>query len=181
MATFLRFSAVFEQQPPANVVGCDDHRRLARQAAAVSTVLLRNEGSLLPIDAGAVGRVAVLGRLASVRNLGDGGSSDVRASHVVTALDGLRDRFGADRVAASDDDASIAVGADVVVVVVGYTKADEGECIEAAGADTLGRSIFPPVDHPTLGTGVAWTAPPDPVRPPASVSDGGVGAHGARW
>ena len=174
VATLLRFSTVFEQQPPVDVVGCDDHRALAREAAAVSTVLLRNERALLPLDAVAVGRVAVLGRLAAVRNLGDGGSSDVRASHVVTTLDGLRARFGADQVEHSDDDASTAVGADLVVVVVGYTKADEGECIEAAGADALGRSIFPPVDHPTLGTGVAWTAPPDPVRPPAALSDGGV-------
>jgi hypothetical protein len=98
----------------------------------------------------------------------------VRSTNVVTALDGIRRRFGAHRVEHSDDDASIAAGADVVVVVVGYTKADEGECIEAAGADVLGRSVFPPVDHPTLGTGVPWTAPPDPVRPPAAPTDGGA-------
>jgi hypothetical protein len=121
-----------------------------------------------------IGRVAVLGRLAAVRNLGDGGSSDVRSSRVVTALDGLRERFGAHRVEHSDDDASIAAGADVVVVVVGYTKAEEGECIEAAGADALGRSVFPPVDHPTLGTGAPWTAQPDPVPPPAAPTDGGA-------
>ena len=173
VATLLRFSAVFEQQPGVDVVGCDEHRTLAREAAAASTVLLRNEESLLPLDAEAIGRVAVLGRLAALRNLGDGGSSDVRASQVVTAVDGLRERFGAGRVDHSDADASIAAGADVVVVVVGYTKADEGECIEAAGAEALGRSIFPPVDHPALGTDVAWTAPADPERPPAAVGDGG--------
>jgi beta-glucosidase len=174
VATLLRFSTVFEHQLPIEVVGCDDHRALAREAAAGSMVLLRNEGPLLPLDRDTIDRVAVLGRLAAVRNLGDGGSSDVRASHVVTALDALVDRFGAERVVHSDDDASIAIDADVVVVVVGYTKADEGECIEAAGADMLGRSIFPPTDHPTLGTGVPWTAPPDPLRPPAAPSDGGV-------
>ena len=174
VATFLRFASVFERQPPIDVVGCDDHRALAREAAAASTVLLRNEGSLLPLAEDAIGRMAVLGRLAAVRNLGDGGSSDVRSSEVVTALDGLRKRFGAHRVEHSDDDASIAAGADVVVVVVGYTKADEGECIEAAGADVLGRSIFPPVDHPTLGTGVPWQAPPDPARPPAASGGGAV-------
>ncbi len=173
VATLLRFSTVFDRQPAIDVIGCDDHRVLARDAAAASTVLLRNDGSLLPLDAPAVGRVAVLGALAAVRNLGDGGSSDVRASQVVTALDGLRQRFGADRIDYSDDDASIAAGADVVVVVVGYTKADEGECIEAAGLDELGRSLFPPADHPTLGSAVAWTAPPDPVRPPAAVSADG--------
>ena len=156
------------------MVGCDAHRALAREAAAASTVVLRNGGALLPLALDTIRRVAVLGRLAAVPNLGDGGSSDVRSSMVVTALDGLRERFGAHRVDHSDDDASIAAGADVVVVVVGYTKADEGECIEAAGADVLGRSVFPPVDHPSLGTGVPWVAPPDPVRPPAAATDGGL-------
>jgi beta-glucosidase len=174
VATLLRFSTVFERQPPIDLVGCDEHRVLAREAAVASMVVLRNEGSLLPLAEEGIGRVAVLGRLAAVRNLGDGGSSDVRSSMVVTALDGLRERFGADRVEHSDDDASIAAGADVVAVVVGYTKVDEGECIEAAGADALGRSVFPPVDHPSLGTGVAWTAPPDPLRPPAAPTDGGA-------
>jgi beta-glucosidase len=173
VATLLRFSTVFERQPPADVIGCDDHRALAREAAAASTVLLRNEGSLLPLVPDSIGRVAVLGRLAAVRNLGDGGSSDVRSSMVVTALDGLCERFGAHRVEQSDADASIAAGADLVVVVVGYTKADEGECIAAAGADELGRSIFPPTDHPTLGTSAAWTAPAGPVRPPAAMGDRG--------
>jgi beta-glucosidase len=174
VATLLRFSTVFDQQPPADVVGCDAHRALARETAAASTVVLRNEGSLLPLAEDTVRRVVVLGRLAAARNLGDGGSSDVRSSNVVTALDGLRERFGAHRVEHSDDDASIAAGADVVVVVVGYTKVDEGECIEAAGADALGRSVFPPVDHPSLGTGAPWTAPPDPLRPPAAPTDGGA-------
>ena len=174
VATLLRFASVLERQPPIDVIGCSNHRTLAREAAAASTVLLRNEGTLLPVAPNTVGRVAVLGRLAAVRNLGDGGSSDVRATDVVTALDGLRERFGAHRVEHSDDDVSIAAGADVVVVVVGYTKADEGECIEAAGADVLGRSVFPPIDHPALGADVPWPAPPDPVRPPAAPTDGGV-------
>jgi beta-glucosidase len=170
VATLLRFASVFDRQPAPDVVGCDDHRSLARQAAAASTVLLRNEDALLPFDASSVDRIAVLGRLAAVHNLGDGGSSDVRSSHVVTPLDGLRSRFGADHVVHSPDDVSIAVGADAVVVVVGYTKADEGECIEAPGADALGRAIFPPIDHPTLGRGAAWTPPAGPIRPPAAPS-----------
>lgn len=170
VATLLRFASVFEHQPPPEVVGCAEHRALAREVAAASSVLLRNEGSLLPLDVSSIDRVAVLGRLAAIRNLGDGGSSDVRSTQVTTALDGLRSRFGAGRVMHADEDASIARDADVVVVVVGYTKADEGECIEAAGADVLGREIFPPIDHPTLGNGADWTAPAGPLRPPAAPS-----------
>jgi beta-glucosidase len=165
VATFLRFHTVFERQPDLGVIGCDDHRKLAREVAAASTVLLRNDDSLLPLDASATGRIALLGRLAALRNLGDGGSSDVRSSRVVTLLEGLRARFGDEAVVHADDDASIAAGADVVVVVVGYTKADEGECIEAAGLAELGRTTFPPIDHPTLGSQSEWEPPPDWARP----------------
>ncbi len=180
VATLLRCSAVYEQQPPLEVVGSDVHRTLAREAASASTVLLRNEAALLPLDPSAIGTIAVVGRLGARRNLGDGGSSDVRATDVVTALDGLRTRFGSDRVVHSDDDASVAAGADVAVVVVGYTKADEGECIEAPGIADLARTVFPPNDHPELGTAVAWDVPPGPVRPPASAgSTDDVAAPGA--
>jgi beta-glucosidase len=180
VATLLRFASVFERQPPPEVVGAVDHRRLAREVASASMVLLRNEGALLPIDVPDGGRIAVLGRLAAVRNLGDGGSSDVRSSRVITALDGLRARYGADRVVHHDDDVSTTDGADVVVVVVGYTKADEGECIEAAGADALGRDVFPPIDHPELGNGASWEPPAVPIRPPAAPSGvpGGTAGDG---
>lgn len=171
VATLLRFAAVFEQQPSPDVIGCDDHRALARGVAGASTVLLRNEGAMVPLDASSVDRIAVLGRLAAVRNLGDGGSSDVRSSRVVTPLEGLRLRFGSDHVVHAGDDVAIAGDADVVVVVVGYTKADEGECIEAAGADALGRTIFPPMDHPSLGRDADWSAPPDPIRPPVASAE----------
>ena len=162
VATLLRFRHVFDRQPPRSVIGCDDHRALAREAAATATVLLRNEGELLPVDAGAVRRIAVLGELAAVSNLGDGGSSDVRSSRVVTALDGLRARFGAADVVHSNDDASIADGADLVVVVVGYTKHDEGEYIDNTGTADLIADLFPPMDHPELGVQAA-----PPVSAPA--------------
>ncbi len=172
VATLLRFAAVFEQQPSPDVIGCDDHRALARGVAGASTVLLRNERAMLPLDASSVDRIAVLGRLAAVRNLGDGGSSDVRSSRVVTPLEGLRLRFGSDHVVHAGDDVAIAADADAVVVVVGYTKADEGECIEAAGADALGRTIFPPMDHPSLGRDADWSAHRDPIRPPVASAEG---------
>ena len=92
VATLLRFSTVFEQQPSIDVVGCEEHRTLAREVAAASTVLLRNDGALLPLAADSVERVAVLGRLAAVRNLGDGGSSDVAR---LTRGDRARRRSGA--------------------------------------------------------------------------------------
>jgi beta-glucosidase len=170
IATFLRFAWVFDQRPQPSVVACDAHMQLARRAAVQSMVLLRNDG-LLPVDPGSVRRIAVLGTLASTPNLGDGGSSDVHPPHVVTPLDGIRARFAGAVVAHSADDPSIAADADLVVVVVGYTKADEGEYVDAEGTAKVATEagIFPPMDHPQLGASVAAVMPPDaPSCPPDS-------------
>ncbi len=157
VATLLRFAHVYEFRPPLSVVGSEAHRALAREAAAASMVLVRNEGDLLPVDPNAVGRVAVLGRLAALRNLGDGGSSDVKASKVVTPLAGLREAFA--DVVHADSDVSIVDGADLVVVVVGYTKDDEGEYIDDEGTGPLAVGLFPDMDHPTLGRDAPYERP----------------------
>ncbi len=90
VATFLRFARVFETPGDPAHLACDEHRALAREAAAGSFVLLRNEGAVLPLAAAGLRRVAVIGALAAVPNIGDGGSSDVHPPHVVTPLEGLR-------------------------------------------------------------------------------------------
>ncbi len=115
------------------VVGCEAHRRLAREAAEKSIVLLKNDGGLLPLRD--VRRLAVFGRLADTPNTGDGGSSNTRPPYVVTPLEGLRAAL-ADRVDLAYDAgadpagaAAVAREADAALVVVGYTHADEGEYI----------------------------------------------------
>jgi beta-glucosidase len=60
-------------------------------AAAEGVVLLKNEGSVLPLPANA--KVAVIGHLARVTSLGGGGSAKVNSLRAVTPLDGL-DRLG---------------------------------------------------------------------------------------
>jgi beta-glucosidase len=111
-------------------------RALARRAAERSIVLLRNEAPvgatapLLPLARAEIGRIAVIGRLASSPNTGDHGSSRVHPPAVVTPLDGLRAR-GIDLLESANDDPAaaraVARVADVAVVVVGYTFRDEGE------------------------------------------------------
>jgi beta-glucosidase len=114
-------------------VGCEAHRRLSREAAQKSIVLLKNESALLPLRD--IRRLAVCGRLADAPNTGDGGSSNTRPAHVVTPLEGLRAAVDG-RIALTYDDgadparaAAAAKEADVALVVVGYTHADEGEFI----------------------------------------------------
>ena len=178
VATQLRFHRLLDaaSAPPPGVVACDDHRALAREVAVASTVLLTNDG-LLPVDASTLRRVAVIGRLAAVANLGDGGSSDVHPPSVVTPLDGLRAALAGVDVVHDDTDASIALGADLAVVVVGYTKADEGEYVDQSGTAPLLFALAPPTDHPELGFGAAVREAPADDRPvpaaDASFSPGG--------
>jgi len=128
-----------------------EHVALAREAAQKSIVLLKNERATdtasrtLPIDIAHAKQIAVIGRLANVRNIGDKGSSLVRPPYVVTPITGLR--------AAAPQDCQITYGngknigravdmarkADTVIVVVGYTHKDEGEYMfhRGGGRDNL--------------------------------------------
>jgi beta-glucosidase len=181
VATLLRFADVLsEPVPGVDVLACPEHRALAREAATKAIVLLRNEpvdeAAVLPLDPGALRRVAVLGRLAALRNLGDHGSSDVWAPEVVTPLDGLRAALP-DAVVEHHDAATDAAGADVAVVVVGYTADDEGEYIGESGTSHLG-ALFPGPDDPELAERFTASAARDPwPAPPEGVGrqGGGVG------
>ncbi|MFN8018720.1 MAG: glycoside hydrolase family 3 C-terminal domain-containing protein [Acidimicrobiales bacterium] len=102
----------------------------------------------MPLDPAGLGRVAVVGQLAAVRNLGDGGSSDVWAPGAVTPLEGLRAALP-DVEVVHGEDAAVAAGADVAVVVVGYTKLDEGEFIGGSGTRHL-TELMPAADEPEV-------------------------------
>jgi beta-glucosidase len=147
LSTQLRFFAGLDDEvPPLDVVACAEHTALAREVAERSMVLLKNDpagaAALLPLDAGALRKLAVVGKLADVANTGDHGSSDVRAPYVVSPLEGIRAALPGVEVVHAGDQAQacqLAAGADAAVVVVGYTAADEGEY--------LGGEIF---DRPEL-------------------------------
>lgn len=154
IATLLRFDDVLSRPaPPREILGSPEHRGLAREVAARSVVLLRNEAvdarPVLPLSAGQ--RVVVIGQLADTVNLGDGGSSDVWDLDNHTIADGLRavvtdllvdDGSDIERAAAS------ALDADVAVVVVGYTCLDEGEYIGATDPSLV--ELFPAGDEPEV-------------------------------
>ncbi|MEL7207480.1 MAG: glycoside hydrolase family 3 C-terminal domain-containing protein, partial [Actinomycetota bacterium] len=148
VAMLLRFADRIERTPPASRLLSVEHRALAREAATAGTVLVRNAGALLPVDPDEVRSVAVVGRLAREANLGDGGSSAVTPPETVTVLDGLRARFGSAAVRHADSDPSIVDGADLAVVVVGYTAADEGEYLDDESTAALAHLFPPPPEDP---------------------------------
>jgi beta-glucosidase len=149
------------EEPSTDVVFSLEHRSLAREASTRSMVLLKNDhvsgAPVLPLDASTLATVAVIGRLADVANTGDHGSSDVRSPEVVTPLQGLRAALP-DAVLhhVSDDDpaaaADAARGADVAIVIVGYTADDEGENVDpSAFANEALLKTFPPVGDSAAG------------------------------
>ncbi|MEO1058376.1 MAG: glycoside hydrolase family 3 C-terminal domain-containing protein, partial [Actinomycetota bacterium] len=176
MATLLRFAAVYRSRPPFAEIGCRAHVELAHEAAVSSTVLVRNSAGVLPADPTSTGRIAVMGELAAEANLGDGGSSDVRTTTAVTLLEGIEAAFPDSRVHHVDD-AALAASSDLVVVVVGTTKHDEGEYLDTAGTAVVAAQLFPSTDDPLVGTaapGIDYDVPPtatNTARPVDAASD----------
>ena len=71
------------------------HRDVARVAAERSAVLLRNEGNLLPLDAGSLSSIAVIGPLAdSKRDTIGPWVFDFDLAETVTVLEGIRAKAG---------------------------------------------------------------------------------------
>jgi len=132
------FACAPDPQPyDKSLVACGAHAELAKEAAEKSVVLLRNRGGLLPLAKQEIRKLAVLGRLATVENTGDHGSSRVVPPYTVTPLQGLQDYLaGTGDVLYADgtdlDQArQVASTADAVVIVAGYDYRDEGEYVGA--------------------------------------------------
>jgi beta-glucosidase len=110
-----------------------EHTELAREVAEKSMVLLKNQ-NVLPLQDPSGKKIAVIGRIADVENTGDMGSSNVRSPYVVTPFQGIKnyvENAGGEVLfhegKKMDEAAEIAKSADAVILVVGYTRHDEGE------------------------------------------------------
>ena len=115
------------------------HHALAREAAAQSIVMLRNEGGLLPLSPEA--SVAVIGEFARTPRFQGGGSSHINPTRVESALDVIRDVVGealvtfapgftidgSDAAGLADEAVAAASGADVAVLFLGLPASLESE------------------------------------------------------
>jgi len=73
--------------------GTETQRRLARRAARELMVLLKNEAGLLPLHAGQLGKLAVIGPNVDVARVGGGGSLAVCPERSVSPLEVVRERL----------------------------------------------------------------------------------------
>ncbi|WP_165218862.1 glycoside hydrolase family 3 C-terminal domain-containing protein [Schaalia sp. ZJ1691] len=135
----LKTQLTFENTPDPisydkSLVACPEHVALARRAAEESIVLIKNQGDVLPFSKDCK-MVLVIGHLASEANTGDHGSSNVYPPSVVTALEGIREKFGSLTEvihvgeAELDRIKELAPKADAVIVIAGNDYNDEGEYV----------------------------------------------------
>ena len=119
----------------------DAHHALARKAAGASIVLLKNEGSLLPLEKGT--RVAVIGEFAQSARYQGAGSSVVNATKVDNTMDIIGDyplnvvgfapgypRSGKGDPAMQARAVELAKQADVVLLYIGLDEISESEGLD---------------------------------------------------
>ncbi|MFF7392715.1 glycoside hydrolase family 3 C-terminal domain-containing protein [Streptomyces scabiei] len=147
-----------EADPYAAVTDFDTpaHRALAQEAAEQAVVLLKNEGELLPLAADA--RIAVVGLLADECKL-DWYSGTLL--HRSTPLEGLYDRFGAERVTFAEGVDRVRLRALSTGAFVSVPEAPEA-ADEVRGAEgaldpalLAGRTDLPPLTTDPDGTELA--------------------------
>jgi beta-glucosidase len=104
LSVMYRFACAPDPLPDyhMNMVAQPEHIAVALEAAEKSAVLLKNN-SVLPFAKEKITKLAVLGRLASLENTGDNGSSRVQPPYVITPLQGLQNYLGADKILTGDE------------------------------------------------------------------------------
>ena len=115
----------FNAQPKLQPIPAFEHGAIARKIASQSIVLLKNDGSLLPLNSTSIKTIAIIGPYAVRPNTGGGGSSHVIPLYTITPYDGLMASLGLQIhvtvLDGSDFDAAAAAAkrSQVAIVMVG--------------------------------------------------------------
>jgi beta-glucosidase len=164
---------LFDRAPsgsPTAVVTSPAHAAIAREVAEQGTVLLKNQGNILPLSSSSVKSIAVIGGDAStsVQSAG-GGSASVQAPYVVSPLAGITSRAGSGvTVTYAPTDVSQAVAAaqsaNVAVVFASDFESEGSDLanIDLPGAENQVISAVAAANPNTivvLNTGSAVTMP----------------------
>ncbi len=89
-------SGVLRNPQPAPNLQMTEHWALAREIAQEGSVLLKNEGGLLPLDPNTSQTIALIGPNLAVARTGGGGSSQVTPYRAVSPQEGIRQAVGPD-------------------------------------------------------------------------------------
>jgi beta-glucosidase len=81
-------------QTDPSLVNSPEHQELTRELAEQGSVLLKNEGGILPLDTAKIRSIAVIGLAANKLQMGSRGSPDVTPFYFVSPLEGLIKRAG---------------------------------------------------------------------------------------
>ncbi len=92
LGMLFRAGVMSDEPLPEESGDTPEHRGLARELAAESMVLLKNEDDVLPLQTSKIKKLAVIG-LNADREISGGGSSRVDPHHWVTPLQGLKDKL----------------------------------------------------------------------------------------
>ncbi len=120
------------EQYTSDTVSSQEHIELSMEAAEKSITLLKNQNGILPLSKNKVKKLAIIGELADVENIGDHGSSQVHPKYVITPLQGFRQYVNDIKITYESglniEKAKQAVReSDAVLMIVGYRHSDEGE------------------------------------------------------
>ncbi|WP_280419861.1 glycoside hydrolase family 3 C-terminal domain-containing protein [Nocardia carnea] len=134
----------------------DAHHTLAREAAADSAVLLKNDHAILPLDPGADMRVAVIGEFARTPRFQGAGSSQINPTRLDNAWgalesaagDRLRLSFSPGFTLSGDPDSTLlpaavsaAGSADVAVIFLGLPEGKESEGFDRTDIDLPAQQV----------------------------------------
>lgn len=122
---------IFDRSYAVVSIPAEKDRAVAREIGEQAAVLLKNSNHQLPLKAGALHSIAVIGAYAGAAHTGGRGSSAVKPLYTVSPVDGLKKLVGENVTVTYNDGAqpstaaSLAASADIAIVKAG-NKDSEG-------------------------------------------------------
>ena len=110
------FRTAMDVNKPYGSLATEEHHNVGRKVGEEGIVLLQNTTKLLPIDASKYKTIAVIGENATRKLTEGGGSSELKVKREVSPLQGLKEKFGTDKVKYALGYASGAVSYDRVLI-----------------------------------------------------------------